>query len=261
MQSTLEVIMRRTFKFLGILPLAALAAAVVMGSTASAAPLAASGATGTFTQVFTDQFDTLNTATWTRYNGIPTCCPQSGWAKTHVVATDGAMNILTYPDPARGNKWTSGGVSMARSVNQTYGQWTIRFRMDKGAGTGMDVALRPQGSGTVVDWAEESTDHGADRNLETATLHYGSTRVHAHVNGDFSQWHIMTLQWTPGKIVVMLDGTPWATYTSHVPTAPMHLVMQSEVGTNGFAGVMPNATTPGKVAFQIDYVNVSKYNG
>ena len=69
-----------------------------MGSTASAAPLGgASGATGTFTQVFTDQFDTLNTTTWTRYNGIPTCCPQSGWAKTHVVATDGAMNILTYP--------------------------------------------------------------------------------------------------------------------------------------------------------------------
>ena len=172
--------MRRTFKFLESRSARSTGRGRCDGFDRKRGPArCVRGATGTFTQVFTDQFDTLNTATWTRYNGIPTCCPQSGWAKTHVVATGGAMNILTYPDPARGNKWTSGGVSMARSVNQTYGQWTIRFRMDKGAGTGMDVALRPQGSGTVVDWAEESTDHGADRNLETATLHYGSTRVHA----------------------------------------------------------------------------------
>ncbi len=257
--------MRRRFKFLSLAPLAALAAAGVLSSTASAAPLSAvaaqPAATGSFTQVFSDQFDTLNTNTWTRYNGTPSCCPQSGWAKTHVVATGGAMNILTYRDSARGGKWISGGVSMARSVNQTYGRWSIRFRMDKGVGTGMDVALRPSGSGTVVDWAEESTDHGAARDVETATLHYGSTRVHAKVNGDFSQWHTMTLDWTPGKITVSLDGKAWANYTSHVPSAPMHLIMQSNVGTNGFTGVMPNASTPAKVAFQIDSVTVSKYNG
>ena len=258
--------MRRRFKLLGVAPLAALAAVCVLSSTASAAPVAGSqavapAAASQFTQVFTDQFDSLNTNTWTRYNGIPDCCPQSGWAKTHVVATGGAMNILTYRDAARGNKWTSGGVSMARSVNQTYGQWSIRFRMDAAVGTGMDVALRPKGSGTVLDWAEESTDKGAARNIETATLHYGSTRVHAKVSADFTQWHVMSVQWTPGKMVVLLDGKAWATYTSHVPSAPMHLVMQSEVGTNGFTGVMPNATTPAKVAFQIDYVTVSKYNG
>lgn len=257
--------MRRRFKFLSLAPLAALAAAGVLSSTASAAPLTAdpvqpAATSGSFTQVFSDQFDTLNTNTWTRYNGTPNCCPQSGWAKTHVVATGGAMNILTYRDSARGNKWISGGVSMARSVNQTYGRWSIRFRMDKGVGTGMDVALRPSGSGTVVDWAEQSTDHGAARDVETATLHYGNTRVHAKVNGDFSQWHTMTLDWTPGKITVSLDGKAWANYTSHVPSAPMHLIMQSNVGTNGFTGVMPNASTPAKVAFQIDSVTVSKYN-
>ena len=60
------------------------------------------------------------------------------------------------------------------------------------------------------------------------------------------QWHVMTVQWTPGKMVVLLDGKAWATYTSHVPSAPMHLVMQSEVGTNGFTGVMPNAIHPGE---------------
>ena len=77
--------MRRRFKFLSLAPLAALAAAGVLSSTASAAPLTAdavqpAATSGTFTQVFSDQFNTLNTNTWTRYNGTPTCCPQSGWA-------------------------------------------------------------------------------------------------------------------------------------------------------------------------------------
>ena len=99
--------------------------------------------------------------------------------------------------PGVRQQWVSGGVSMARILNQTYGRWVVRFRMRRGTGVGMDVALRPSGSGTVVDWIEESSDHGALRNLETATLHYGNTRVHAHVMANFTKWHTMTLSWIP----------------------------------------------------------------
>lgn len=253
--------MRSRFKFLGVAPIAALAAALVVSSTAGAAPLPAQAApaasSGSFTQTFSDSFDSLNTKNWSVYQGIPSCCPQSRWAKSHVTATGGALDIATYKD---GGKWTTGGVSMAKYGSQTYGKWAVRFRMDKGAGVGMDVALRPKGSGTVVDWIEESSDHGAQRNYESATLHYGNTRVHANVTADFTVWHTMTLTWTPGKITVDLDGKVWATYTSHVPTAPMHLIMQSNIGTNGFSGVMPGASTPSKVNLQIDSVTVSKYN-
>jgi hypothetical protein len=201
----------------------------------------------------------LKPHTWTLYQGTPACCKDSLWAKSHVVSKAGALRIQTYRDPRFGNAWVSGGVSMARLVNQTYGRWVVRFRMPRGTGVGMDVALRPSGGGTVVDWIEESSDHGALRNIETATLHYGSTRVHANVRANFTKWHTMTLAWVPGQITVRLDGHLWANYTSHIPSSPMHLTMQTNTGTNGFSGTLPNSTTPRKLALQIDYVAVYKY--
>ncbi len=201
----------------------------------------------------------LKPHTWTLYEGQPACCKDSFWAKSHVVSKSGALRIQTYRDPRFGNAWVSGGVSMARLVNQTYGRWVVRFRMPRGTGVGMDVALRPSGGGTVVDWIEESSDHGALRNIETATLHYGSTRVHASVRANFTKWHTMTLAWVPGQITVRLDGNLWANYRSHIPSSPMHLTMQTNTGTNGFSGTLPNSSTPRKLALQIDYVAVYKY--
>src|SRR6476469_533364 len=124
----------------------------------------ASAATNFSHRVFYQQFrHRLKPHTWTLYNGIPTCCKDSRCAPSHVVSKHGALRIKTYRDGNYGGSWVSGGVSMARLVNQTYGRWVIRFRMNRGVGVGMDVALRPSGGGTVVDWIEESSDHGALR--------------------------------------------------------------------------------------------------
>jgi hypothetical protein len=244
--------------------LAAVFAATVLAGTLLVSP--AGGATppppsSRFPQmIFYRQFrQPLKRHTWTLYQGQPACCKDSLWAKSHVVSKAGALRIQTYRDPRFGNTWVSGGVSMARLVNQTYGRWVVRFRMKRGRGVGMDVALRPSGGGTVVDWIEESSDHGALRNIETATLHYGGTRVHAHVRADFTKWHTMTLAWVPGQITVRLDGRLWANYRSHIPSSPMHLTMQTNTGSNGFSGVPPNSTTPRQVALQVDYVAVYRY--
>ena len=235
---------------LGVGPLAAQATAATPPPVSSRFPK----------MIFYRQFRLpLAPHTWTLYDGVPGCCPQSVWAASHVVSKAGALRIQTYRDPNYGGKWVSGGTSMARLVSQTYGRWVVRFRMNRGKGVGMDVALRPNGGGTVVDWIEESSDKGAARRVETATLHYGSTRVHAHVTADFWKWHTMTLAWVPGQITVRLDGHLWANYTSHIPTTPMHLVMQTNTGTNGFTGVLPDSTTPPKVALQVDYVAIYKY--
>jgi hypothetical protein len=69
----------------------------------------------------------------------------------------------------------------------------------------------------------------------------------------------MTLAWVPGQITVRLDGHLWANYRSHIPSSPMHLTMQTNTGTNGFSGTLPNSSTPRKLALQIDYVAVYKY--
>jgi hypothetical protein len=252
--------MRPSPKLLAAALALAVVASLAVSSTASA--VAPPPTSSRFPRmIFYRQFkDPIKRHTWTIYQGVPGCCDQSYWAKSHVVSKGGMLRIQTYRDSAYQDRWVSGGVSMARLVNQTYGRWVVRFRMPRGAGVGMDVALRPSGGGTVVDWIEESSDKGAARAIETATLHYGSTRIHARVHANFSKWHTMILAWTPGRITVRLGHHRWANYTSHIPSSPMHLVMQTNVGTNGFTGTMPNSTTPSRVTLYVDYVAVYRYH-
>ena len=81
------------------------------------------------------------------------------------------------------------------------------------------------------------------------------------MTGDFTQWHTASVEWTPGKIVYLMDDKPWATITSHVPAQPMHLIMQTHVGSNGSSGDMPAASVTGHVDLRIDWVHVYSFNG
>ncbi len=107
-----------------------------------------------------------------------------------------------------------------------------------------------------VDFAEESTIYGAARNVQTATVHYGSNQmVHDKVTGDFTQWHTMTVLWQPGEIDYLLDGRRWGGTTTGVPNQPMHLTIQTMVGSNGFNGLMPSLTQL-PVNLQVKWVHI-----
>jgi beta-glucanase (GH16 family) len=74
--------------------------------------------------------------------------------------------------------------------------------------------------------------------------------------GDFTQWHTVSLEWTPGSLVFTLDGQPWATVTgSAVPNEPMALALQSQAWYCGHSWeACPDETTPPVVNLQIDWV-------
>src|SRR5690242_16956613 len=95
---------------------------------------------------------------WTVYKGKPRCCT-SHWSPSHVTTHGGVLTI----DASRDNgAWTSGGLSMGRSLNQRYGAWSIRFRMDPGVGVKMCALLWPQaGWPPEIDFAENSSADGA----------------------------------------------------------------------------------------------------
>jgi beta-glucanase (GH16 family) len=198
---------------------------------------------------------------WTRYNGTPTCCSATRWSRSHLVAKHGIMNLQNYRDSGR---WLSAGMSMGKSVNLTYGKWSVRFRMDRGGGVGMCLALWPEhGWPPEVDFAEESSRYGS-RRIETGTLHYGphNSQNHARVNANFSKWHVMSVELTPHKLVYLLDGKRWHTVTgSAVPHQPMHLFMQTHVGSNGSSGEMPAATLSRHVDLHVDWVRVYRWVG
>ena len=214
--------------------------------------------------MFTDNFTKLDTTVWTRYSGVPRCCKSTIWSKGHAVASGGMLNLQTYKDPAYSGKWVSGGVSLARSVNLTYGNWQIRFRFDKGTGVGMCIGLWPKtGWPPEVDFAEESSTVG-NRSSISATLHYGAKNnlIHKYLSADFSAWHVIGVQWYPGHINYTIDGSTWASISgSEVPNVPMHLFMQTQIGSNGFSGTLPNGTTPAHVNLQVDWVKIYRYAG
>lgn len=246
-----------------LLPLVIVSVLLLGVVSASAATTTVTTTAPTWKSVFSDEFTSgYSTATWTRYNGVPRCCAATRWDPSHLVVSQGIMNLQNYRDSALGGKWVSAGLSMGKSLDQTYGKWSVRFRMDRAMGVGMCFALWPKtGWPPEIDFAEESAKYG-DRTVETGTLHYGSanSQIHSKVTGDFSQWHTASVEWTPGKIVYLMDDKPWATITSHVPAQPMHLIMQTHVGSNGSSGDMPAASITGHVDLQIDWVHVYSLN-
>lgn len=196
--------------------------------------------------------------TWTRYTGVPRCCSSTIWAPSHVVTDANGLDLVTERDPLYGDRWVSAGTSMPHA-NQLYGKWSVRFRMDAGDGVGMCISLWPgHGWPPEIDFAEESSIYG-NRHVMTGTFHHGSGNIqnHARVTRDFSKWHVMSVEWTPGKLVYLIDGKRWHTITgSAVPHQPMHLFMQTNVGSNGQSGLMPAATMRRHVDLQVDWVHI-----
>ena len=236
---------------------------MLVGVTASTAVAATSSSTHraahhrTWRAVFSGSFNGgYSKKIWTRYTGVPRCCAATHWSPSHVAASRGILHIQNY---AQNGKWVSGGVSMGRSLNQTYGKWSVRFRMAQGMGVGMCIGLWPkQGWPPEIDFAEESSVYG-NRHVETGTFHHGAQNLqnHARVGGDFSRWHVMTVVWTPGRITYLKDGKRWHTITgSTVPHQPMHLIMQTHVGSNGVSGLMPSAASNRHVDLEVDWVHV-----
>lgn len=230
-----------------------------------ALPGAARSAAPSFRLRFDAEFShTRLTPGWTQYQGQDGCCRMTYWARSHLVEHGGLLTMRIGRDPAYGYRWIAAGMSQGRSLNQTYGWWSVRFRMAKGAGTAFAMMLWPQkGWPPEIDFAEEGPGMGAARSVMTSTLHYGSnnTMIHHSVRANFTRWHTMGVIWTPGMIRYRLDGHTWATITgSHVPHQPMHLCIQTEVGPKGQDKTMPTSRTPSPTRLQIDWVRVWRYS-
>jgi beta-glucanase (GH16 family) len=248
----LEILPRHALPILAIC--VALLAALVLPAQASAA----------WSLRFSGQFSHgINTSVWTEYHGQPRCCKNTLWSRSHIKVKSGILRLQNFRDAAYGGRWVSAGISMGRSLNQTYGRWHVRFRMTKGRGVGMCIFLWPaHGWPPEVDFAEESSDVGG-RSYETGTLHYGSSNheIHSRVHANFQNWHTVGVTWLPGLLRYTLDGHTWGQVTgSRVPNVPMHLGIQTHVGSNGQSGGMPDVTTPSKVALQVDFVKVWRWS-
>jgi beta-glucanase (GH16 family) len=175
------------------------------------------------------------------------------------VVRKGVLNLETYRDPRFGGRWVSGGLSNARALEQTYGKYQVRFRVDRGKGVAAVLLLWPVADHwpPEIDFAEDGGATRARRSM-SATLHYGgeNRQVQRTVRADFSRWHTMGVEWTPGRLVYTLDGREWGRVRSaHVPSEPMELALQAQAGTCGERyAPCPDRGTPRLVRMQVDWV-------
>jgi beta-glucanase (GH16 family) len=210
-------------------------------------------------QTFAEDFNggDLSKKFWI-YEGQPGGDPGGWYLRSHVSQSNGKLVITGSKEKTpNGNLYATGGVSNSKSFSQTYGRFEMRFRMDKGYGIAYALLLWPSDDvwPPEIDIAE---DKARNRDLMTATLHYGAndTHVYREVAGDFTQWHTVSVDWSKGQLVYRLDGRVWTTMTSSgVPNTPMSIALQSQAWDCGrsFFGC-PNSTTPKRVNLEIDWV-------
>jgi beta-glucanase (GH16 family) len=242
----------------------ALLAAGTLAALALALP-GSGGQHGGWRRVLFDDFTHgLKSSRWGRYSGQPGGDPGGLWAPSHVVVSDGILNLETYRDRRFGGRWVSGGVSSAPALSQTYGKYEVRLRMDPGKGVAVVALLWPSGNQwpPEIDFAENGGETRT-RDHVSATLHYGAdnSQIQRTLSENFAHWHVLGVEWTPGSLVYTIDGRRWASIRSGaVPDQPMELDLQAQAGTCGepFAPC-PGSGTPARVSAQIDWVAAYAY--
>jgi hypothetical protein len=226
-------------------------------TSASTPPAAPAG----WTRAYAEEFSgTELGAGWFKYSGAIPSMPGGTWSPSHVQVTQGRLRLLT----ARVNdQWTSGGVMNNVQARTTYGKYLVRFRMDKANGVKYALLLWPESEqwpmDGEIDFAE---DGGGDRSATTATVIWGQDsasreQIQRKVTADFSSWHTVGVEWTPGQLVYTLDDTPWATVqTQNVPSKPMDLALQTEAGSCNEWITCLDSTTPATTTLEVDWVAV-----
>ena len=164
--------------------------------------------------------------------------------------------MLTLRTTRVNGQWKGAGVSGSRGLVQTYGKYEMRARFSAGYGVRAAGLLWPAGGGwpPEVDFFEVASVD-TYRTTNHLTNHYGAANSmqHASETADFTQWHVVGVEWTPDALRYTLDGVVKVTMTNNVPNRSMWLALQS--GITGMSA-QPGASTPAVVDFDIDWVKI-----
>ncbi|MCU1454322.1 MAG: hypothetical protein JWN46_2468 [Acidimicrobiales bacterium] len=190
-----------------------------------------------------------------------------------VQVRDGALHLTVQSASSshlgRGFDYISGMVSTGRSGNGptdvpryafTYGTVSVRFRTPRVRGLWPAIWMLPASnqSRPEVDLIEE---YGLDVRHAAMNLHsidatgQGVDEGRDVTTPDLSVgWHTIELEWTPGRLRWILDGTErYRIDSTAVPHEPMYLIVNLAAG--GVAGAVDNSRLPAELL--VDQVDVA----
>ena len=141
------------------------------------------------------------------------------------------------------------------SQYQTYGRYSARLRVDNPNLSEYHIAwlLWPQSE----KWPDDGEiDFPEGKLNETAGAYHHYARASggqdtADTGVTFNNWHVYTIESSPGRVRFLLDDAVVLDTTRYVPTKPMRWQLQTE--TNGFG------TNRGNLL--VDWVSIWSYAG
>jgi hypothetical protein len=159
---------------------------------------------------------------------------------------------------------TEDGINMVAAVApkmgaQVYGRYSVRFRADAAAGYKIAWLLWPQSQVFPRDGEIDFPEGNLDENMWAFMHRLGASSTSDQdafaINAAFTSWHTATIEWSPSKIVFLLDDNVVGTSTNRIPNTPMDWILQSETC---IGGCQPASSTSAHV--QIDWVAAYSYN-
>ncbi|HZE37257.1 MAG TPA: glycoside hydrolase family 16 protein [Stackebrandtia sp.] len=113
---------------------------------------------------------------------------------------------------------------------QSYGRYSIRFKSDAISSYKTAWLLWPDSEQTPEDGETDFPEGDLDGKIG-AFMHHADPdggQDEFDTDATYTDWHTATIEWTPGKVVFLLDDKEIGTSTEHVPSNPMHWVIQTE---------------------------------
>jgi beta-glucanase (GH16 family) len=204
----------------------------------------------------TDDFDgtSLDPARWIVYDS-----PDAKVNPRTRAATSVSGGELRLVGGIYGGKDLSGGV--ASTYLQTYGRWEVRLRAAAGAGYSPVALLWPQNMGHP-EYAEIDFTEILDPTRQSAGIyiHHGprDDQAQRQMRADFTQWHVVAVDWLPTSLTFWLDGKQVWTYRG--PLIPhrdkMGLALQNDQVCDRGPAFCRDRTTPEWVPMEVDWVRI-----
>ncbi|HEX3787389.1 MAG TPA: glycoside hydrolase family 16 protein [Pseudonocardiaceae bacterium] len=168
----------------------------------------------------------LSNSVWSTYNGTN---PASGehWSSAQCTLSEGVLTLAA----------SSNGLCGLTALRQyTYGKFELRAKFSAPADPNLNPVflLWPELDSTwpragEIDAIEDhdptrtslqSWNHFADSNGQDMATYAGVYQV------DMTQWHTYAIDWQRDYVTLYVDNVPWHVYTRHIPSGPMHPVIQ-----------------------------------
>jgi hypothetical protein len=214
---------------------------------------------GSFLNVYSDRWDAYeqgwkDTSGHGIYDPKRTLYAANGQMGMWLRTVDGQA-LSAAPIPRLHGPGTDAGLGLR------YGRYSVRFRADPVDGFRTAWLLWPD-SNVWPDDGEINFPEGELNDQIQGFAHFtlpqGSfpSQDILETGVGYADWHIATVEWSPGMVRFLLDGKELMVSTKHVPHKAMHYVMQTETNFG------PNPPHPSvQTHVKVDWISVHRYVG